>query len=116
MTENLTPEVIKAVPKVLLHDHLDGGVRPATVAELAKEVGYENLPTTDAIALAKWFRDNCDSGSLEKYLEAFVHTVGVMQTKDALERVAFEAVEDLANDGVVYAEIRFAPELHQNKG
>ena len=116
MPENLTPEVIKAVPKVLLHDHLDGGVRPATVAELAKEVGYENLPTTDPIALSKWFRGNCDSGSLEKYLEAFVHTVGVMQTKDALERVAFEAVEDLANDGVVYAEIRFAPELHQNKG
>ena len=116
MPELLTPEIIKTVPKVLLHDHLDGGVRPATVAALAKEFGYNNLPTTDPIELAKWFRDNCDSGSLEKYLEAFVHTVGVMQTAAALERVAFEAAEDLANDGVVYAEIRFAPELHQNQG
>ncbi len=116
MSELLTPEIIKTVPKVLLHDHLDGGVRPATVAALAKEFGYNNLPTTDPINLAQWFRDNCDSGSLEKYLEAFVHTVGVMQTPAALERVAFEAAEDLANDGVVYAEIRFAPELHQNQG
>lgn len=116
MSEQLTPEIIKSVPKVLLHDHLDGGVRPATVAQLAEEFGYSNLPTTDPVALAKWFRDNCDSGSLEKYLEAFVHTVGVMQTAAALERVAFEAAEDLANDGVVYAEIRFAPELHQNQG
>ena len=116
MSQLLTPEIIKTVPKVLLHDHLDGGARPATVAELAKEFGYNNLPTTDPIELAKWFRDNCDSGSLEKYLEAFVHTVGVMQTAAALERVAFEAAEDLANDGVVYAEIRFAPELHQNQG
>ena len=116
MSQLLTPEIIKTVPKVLLHDHLDGGVRPATVAALAKEFGYNNLPTTDPIELAKWCRDNCDSGSLEKYLEAFVHTVGVMQTAAALERVAFEAAEDLANDGVVYAEIRFAPELHQNQG
>ena len=116
MSEKLTPEIIKSVPKVLLHDHLDGGVRPATVAQLAEEFGYRNLPTTDPVALAKWFRGNCDSGSLEKYLEAFVHTVGVMQTAAALERVAFEAAEDLANDGVVYAEIRFAPELHQNQG
>jgi len=116
MSEKLTPEIIKSVPKVLLHDHLDGGVRPATVAQLAEEFGHSNLPTTDPVALVKWFRDNCDSGSLEKYLEAFVHTVGVMQTAAALERVAFEAAEDLANDGVVYAEIRFAPELHQNQG
>jgi adenosine deaminase len=116
MSQSLTPEIIKTVPKVLLHDHLDGGVRPATVADLAKEFGYKNLPTTDPIELAKWFRDNCDSGSLEKYLEAFVHTVGVMQTTAALERVAFEAAEDLANDGVVYAEVRFAPELHQSQG
>jgi adenosine deaminase len=116
MSDKLTFEVIKKVPKVLLHDHLDGGVRPSTVAELAQRNGYQNLPTNNPIELAKWFRDSCDSGSLEKYLEAFVHTVGVMQTEDALERVSFEAVEDLANDGVVYAEIRFAPELHQNNG
>ena len=116
MSEKLSFEVIKKLPKVLLHDHLDGGVRPSTVAELAKENNYLNLPTSDPNELAKWFRKSCDSGSLEKYLETFVHTVGVMQTKNSLTRVAFEACEDLANDGVVYAEIRFAPELHQNTG
>lgn len=116
MSNELTLEVIKTLPKVALHDHLDGGVRPSTIAELAKETGYEKLPTTDPVELAKWFRTACDSGSLEKYLEAFVHTVGVMQTKSAIERVSFEAVEDLANDGVVYAEIRMAPELLQERG
>jgi len=112
----LNQEVIQKLPKVLLHDHLDGGVRPATVADLAKSNNYKNLPTTNPVELAKWFRDSCDSGSLDKYLEAFVHTVGVMQSKEAIERIAFEAVEDLSNDGVVYAEIRFAPELHQENG
>ena len=116
MNEKLTFEVLKTVPKVLLHDHLDGGVRPSTVAELAKINDYKNLPTTVPSELAKWFRKACDSGSLETYLETFVHTVGVMQTTESLKRVAFEAGQDLANDGVVYAEIRFAPELHQNKG
>lgn len=116
MSKELTLEVIKTLPKVVLHDHLDGGVRPQTIAELAKETGYQNLPTEDPAELAKWFRTACDSGSLEKYLEAFVHTVGVMQTKSAIERVSFEAVEDLANDGVVYAEIRMAPELLQERG
>ena len=116
MDEKLTFDVLKTAPKVLLHDHLDGGVRPSTVAELAIKNGYKNLPTTDPVDLAKWFRQACDSGSLEKYLETFVHTVGVMQNAESIKRVAFEAGEDLANDGVVYAEIRFAPELHQNEG
>lgn len=116
MDEKLTFEVLRTVPKVLLHDHLDGGVRPSTVAELAVKNGYKELPTTDPVELAKWFRQACDSGSLEKYLETFVHTVGVMQSVESIKRVAFEAGEDLANDGVVYAEIRFAPELHQNNG
>jgi adenosine deaminase len=116
MDEKLTFDVIKTVPKVLLHDHLDGGVRPSTVADLAIKNGYKDLPTNDPLNLAKWFRQACDSGSLEKYLETFAHTVGVMQNGESIKRVAFEAGEDLANDGVVYAEIRFAPELHQNNG
>jgi adenosine deaminase len=111
----VTLEQIVALPKVLLHDHLDGGVRPATVVDLAAQAGHD-LPTTDPEALAAWFRDAADSGSLEAYIGTFVHTAGVMQTTDALRRVAREAVEDLAADGVVYAEERFAPELHQSGG
>jgi adenosine deaminase len=111
----VTLEQIVALPKVLLHDHLDGGVRPATVVDLAVQAGHD-LPTTDPEALAAWFRDAADSGSLEAYIGTFVHTAGVMQTTDALRRVAREAVEDLAADGVVYAEERFAPELHQSGG
>ena len=103
-------------PKVLLHDHLDGGLRPSTVLELATEVGYDDLPATDADSLARWFREAADSGSLERYLETFAHTVAVMQTASALERVARECVEDLAADGVVYAEIRYAPEQHLERG
>ena len=107
---------IRRAPKVLLHDHLDGGLRPATVVELAQEHGYEGLPTTDVDELARWFRDNADAGSLPRYLSTFAHTVGVMQTRDALVRVARECAEDLADDGVVYAEVRFAPELHLEGG
>ena len=103
-------------PKVLLHDHLDGGVRPATVADLAEETGYDGLPERDASDLARWFRAAADSGSLDRYLETFAHTVGVMQTPEALARVARECAEDLAADGVVYAEVRFAPELHTDRG
>src|SRR5690606_17380024 len=110
-----TYEQIRAAPKALLHDHLDGGVRPATVVELAAEVGHE-LPASDAESLATWFRQAAQSGSLERYLEAFVHTVGVMQTESALRRVAAECAEDLAADGVVYAEVRFAPEQHLSRG
>jgi adenosine deaminase len=112
MPTPMTEDAIRTAPKVLLHDHLDGGLRPQTVVELAAETGYEALPTTNVAELGQWFRDAADSGSLERYLETFAHTVGVMQTESALTRVAREAVEDLAADGVVYAEIRFAPELH----
>lgn len=107
---------IRRAPKVLLHDHLDGGVRPATVAELAEETGYDGLPVADPDALARWFRTEADSGSLDRYLETFVHTVGVTQTADALRRVARECAVDLGTDGVVYAEVRFAPELHVERG
>jgi adenosine deaminase len=98
-------------PKALLHDHLDGGLRPATVVELAEAVGHE-LPTTDPAELGEWFVAAADSGSLERYLETFAHTVAVMQTEEALRRVARECALDLAADGVVYAEVRYAPEQH----
>jgi len=112
----LDEESIRRVPKVLLHDHLDGGVRPETVAELAAEGGYADLPAADPGELAAWFRTAADSGSLERYLETFAHTVGVMQTRSSLARVAAECALDLAGDGVVYAEVRFAPELHVEQG
>jgi adenosine deaminase len=105
-------ETCRRAPKVLLHDHLDGGLRPGTVVELAAATGYDQLPTSDPVELGTWFREAADSGSLVRYLETFAHTVGVMQTADALRRVARECAEDLAADGVVYAEVRFAPELH----
>ncbi|CAJ59857.1 MULTISPECIES: adenosine deaminase [Frankia] len=112
----ITVDEIRRVPKVLLHDHLDGGLRPATVVELADETGYRDLPSTDAKALSTWFRGGAHSGSLVRYLETFRHTVGVMQTQEAIRRVARECAEDLAADGVVYAEVRFAPELHVERG
>jgi adenosine deaminase len=101
---------------VLLHDHLDGGLRPATIIELARECGYTNLPSTDAEALGRWFFDAADSGSLERYLETFSHTLAVMQTRAGLHRVASECAQDLGADGVVYAEVRFAPEQHLEQG
>jgi len=110
-----TPDEIRRAPKALLHDHLDGGLRPATVIELAAEMGHR-LPSTDVEELAGWFTSAADSGSLERYLETFSHTVGVMQTPEALYRVAAECAFDLAADGVVYAEVRFAPEQHLEKG
>ncbi|KAB1943643.1 adenosine deaminase [Micromonospora sp. ALFpr18c] len=111
MVATIRYEDIVKVPKALLHDHLDGGLRPATIVELAAEVGHE-LPTTDPEALGRWFVEAADSGSLERYLETFAHTVAVMQTAPALRRVARECALDLAADGVVYAEVRFAPEQH----
>ncbi len=112
----LTIDAIRSAPKVLLHDHLDGGVRPITLIELSEQSGYADLPSHDPAELARWFSESAYSGSLERYLETFTHTVGVMQTRDALIRVASECVQDLAADGVVYAEVRFAPELHVEKG
>lgn len=112
----LTRELIERAPKVLLHDHLDGGLRPATVLELAREIGYTGLPTSDADDLAQWFIADTPGSDLVRYLEGFAHTTVVMQTRDQIERVASESVLDLARDGVVYAEIRFAPELHLKGG
>jgi adenosine deaminase len=106
---------IGAAPKVLLHDHLDGGLRPATVLELADEIDW-TLPASDAASLQRWFTRGAESRDILEYLATFEHTVAVMQTADAIERVAAEAVHDLAVDGVVYAEVRFAPELHQARG
>ncbi|NGN69432.1 adenosine deaminase [Streptomyces sp. A7024] len=111
-----TPDQIRRAPKVLLHDHLDGGLRPATIVEIAAQTGYEGLPETDPEKLGMWFREAADSGSLERYLETFAHTCAVMQTRDALVRVAAECAEDLAADGVVYAEVRYAPEQHLTAG
>jgi adenosine deaminase len=110
-----TPPLL-AAPKVLLHDHLDGGLRPRTIVELAAETGYGGLPTTDPDDLAAHIRTGADRRSLELYLETFRHTVGVLQTPDALRRVAAECVEDLAADGVVAAEVRYAPELSTERG
>ena len=115
MSEQPTEPQLRSAPKVLLHDHLDGGLRPATVLELAEDCGY-TLPADTADGLAGWFRDSADSGSLERYLETFAHTVAVMQTAGALSRVARECALDLAADGVVYAEVRFAPELSASDG
>ncbi|MCK9926194.1 adenosine deaminase [Frankia sp. Mgl5] len=115
-SEKITEAAIRRVPKVLLHDHLDGGLRPATIVELADATGYTGLPTTDVDKLGTWFRGGAHTGSLVRYLETFSHTVGVMQTPEAVARVARECAEDLAADGVVYAEVRFAPELHVEQG
>jgi adenosine deaminase len=116
MTGRPTYEAILRAPKVLLHDHLDGGVRPATIVELAGETGYDALPTTDPDELGTWMTRGASRKDLVLYLETFAHTVGVMQTRDALVRVARECAEDLAGDGIVYAEVRFAPELHLERG
>lgn len=112
----LTEKYIRSLPKVLLHDHLDGGLRPQTVIELAKDIGYKKLPTTDAGELAEWFHRGAQRGSLSLYLEGFTHTCAVMQTEEALERAAYEMLEDMKRDGVVYVETRFAPVFHTEKG
>jgi adenosine deaminase len=109
-------ETIREAPKALLHDHLDGGLRPETIVDLAAEHGYDGLPTTDPAELARLIRRGADRKSLELYLETFAHTVGVMQERDAIMRVAAECAEDLAADGVVYAEVRYAPELSTEHG
>jgi adenosine deaminase len=115
-TSSRFAQQVRAAPKVLLHDHLDGSMRPATVIDLAREQGYTALPTDDVDDLAKWFTRGADRRNLELYLETFAHTVGVTQTRDGLMRAAAESAEDMAADGIVYAEIRFAPELHTEGG
>jgi adenosine deaminase len=111
----ITHDQARLAPKALLHDHLDGGLRPTTVIELAADIGW-TLPSTEPDALQAWFTRGAETRDILQYLATFEHTVAVLQTADALERVAAEAVEDLAADGVVYAEVRFAPELHQAGG
>ena len=110
-----TVDEARRAPKVLLHDHLDGGLRPATAIELAESIGW-TLPSTDPHELQAWFTRGADTNDILQYLATFEHTLAVMQTTEAIERVAYEAVTDLAADGVVYAEVRFAPELHQQAG
>jgi adenosine deaminase len=109
-------ETVRQAPKVVLHDHLDGGLRPTTVIELARDTGYDGLPTTDPAELARFFTAGADRKSLELYLEGFDHTVAVLQTREALVRAAAECVADLAGDGVVYGEVRYAPELSTRGG
>jgi len=111
-----TDDQIKRVPKALLHDHLDGGLRPETIIEIAQKIGYKKLPTEDPKKLAEWFEESCNSHSLVRYLETFSHTIAVMQTKEAIIQVARECAIDLARDGVVYAEVRGAPELFTEQG
>jgi adenosine deaminase len=111
----LAEATIRQAPKALLHDHLDGGLRPATIVDLAREYGHA-LPTEDVDDLTTWFRRGADQGSLELYLETFEHTFGVMQERDAIARVASECAQDLAADGVAYAEVRMAPELCTGHG
>ena len=109
-------DLIRKAPKALLHDHLDGGLRAQTVIDLADEYGYAALPSHDVTELSSWFNRGAKRNDLVLYLETFAHTCGVMQHHDAIERVAYECAVDLAADGVVYAEVRFAPELHTEAG
>lgn len=115
MHSTVDAEAIASAPKALLHDHLDGGLRPSTVCDIAAQIGHE-LPVADPAGLAEWFRASADSGSLERYLETFSHTVAVMQRREDLVRVARECALDLAADGVIYAEVRYAPEQHLEGG
>ncbi|MEX1004996.1 MAG: adenosine deaminase [Acidimicrobiia bacterium] len=108
--------LLAGFPKIQLHEHLDGGLRPSTIIELADECGYEGLPTTDATLLADWFARTVKVGGLPGYLRTFEHTISVLQTPEAIERVAYESAVDLAADGVIYAEVRFAPELNTRTG
>jgi adenosine deaminase len=111
-----TPETLRRAPKVLLHDHLDGGIRPETLLELARDVGYEGLPASEPVALEKVIQSEANQSNLPGYLAAFRYSMHVLQTENALTRVATECVADLAADGVVYAEVRFAPEIHTQRG
>src|ERR1700681_3198274 len=112
----LDKKLLQRLPKVLLHEHLDGVLRPQTVIELARDANYTDLPTSSPQALSEWFFRGANQGSLAKYLEGFAHTIAVMQTEEALQRVAYEQAEDLSRDGVIYFETRFAPVFHTRKG
>jgi adenosine deaminase len=113
----ITLDNVRARPKALLHDHLDGGLRPSTILDLAEEIGWTpRLPSTDSESLHQWFIRGAQSKDLLQYLETFEHTIAVMQTEASIERIAAEAAVDLGADGVVYAEVRFAPEQHQLSG
>lgn len=112
----LDTDFIRQLPKVLLHEHLDGGLRPQTVIDLAASCRYQGLPTSDPVELGQWFHRGANKGNLREYLEGFAHTIGVMQTRQAIERVAFEFIEDMHQDGVIYAEARFAPCFHTELG
>ena len=109
--ESVFPDLVARGPKVLLHDHLDGGLRPSTVIDLADISGYKELPSSNVEKLSEWFHEGANRRDLNLYLETFAHTVGVMQDEYSCHRVAKECAEDLAEDGCVYAEIRFAPSL-----
>ena len=111
----ITEEIIRSVPKILLHDHLDGGLRPQTIIDLADDLNYKKLPTRDKDELAEWFHVGANKGNLVEFLKGFEHTTAVLQTKEGLERAAYEMLEDMKNDGVVYVETRFAPVYHVNK-
>jgi adenosine deaminase len=111
-----TEQLLRSVPKVLLHDHLDGGLRAETIIELSEEINYKKLPTKDPKELADWFHRGANRGNLVEYLQGFEHTIAVMQTKESLERVAYEMMEDMKHDGVVYVETRFAPVFHTQRG
>ena len=108
--------IVRSVPKVLLHDHLDGGLRTNTIIELASEIRYNKLPTKDPGQLAAWFFQGANKGNLVEFLQGFEHTTAVMQTKESLERAAYEMMEDMKTDGVCYVETRFAPVFHTAKG
>ena len=110
------PEIVRALPKVCLHEHLDGGARPATLIELAAETDYRGLPHDDPEKLGIWFFEGANKKSLPQYLEGFRHTIALMQSEEALERVAYEAIADMAADRVVYTELRFAPHFHTRAG
>ena len=112
----ISEKIIRSVPKVLLHDHLDGGLRPQTIIELAEEQNYKKLPTSNPEELGNWFHQLANSGNLVEYLKGFKHTCAIMQSKSALERVAYEMMEDMKNDGVCYVETRFAPVYHLKGG
>lgn len=106
---------LRSLPKISLHDHLDGGVRPATIIELGDAIGLD-VPESDPDDLGDWFAEKSDSGSLVEYLKTFDLTTAVMQTREGLTRVAREFVEDLSADGVIYGEVRWAPEQHLARG